>query len=148
MIQRWPTVLVLALVLTLGLGAAWAIRAGSGVGGTPVAPASATPHNICGGYTPTPDSEMAATQHSYTQLLSRYRQYQKYWHAYQKELMNCQQASPPDCASKDTQGDCGDQRLTQCLARVRAPLEMARNGVHDQAIALEWAAQQLAGKTE
>lgn len=148
MIQRWPTVLVLALVLTLGLGAAWSIRAGSGDGGTPVAPAPATPLTISGGYTTTPDSEMADTQHNYTQLISRYRQYQKYWHAYQKELLNCQQASPPDCATKDTQGDCSDQRLTQCRDRVRAPLEMARHGVHDQAIALEWAAQQLAGKTE
>lgn len=147
MIQKRRRVLVSILVL-LGLGTAWAIRAGSGAGGTHVAPASATPLTISGGYAPTPDNEMAATQHGYTLLLSRYRLYQKYWHTYQRAISDCQPSSPPDCASKNPPGGCSDAQLAQCLDRASAPLETARHSVHDQAIALEWAAQQLAGKTE
>jgi hypothetical protein len=142
--QVWFTVLVLSLVLMLGLSAGWAIGAGE----TQAAPASAVPSTVIWAYAPTPDSEMAATQQSYAQLLSRYRQYQKSWRAYQQVLKNCQKSSPSDCVLKVAQGDCGNQQSTQCLSRVITPLETARHQVHDQAIELEWAAQQLAANTE
>ena len=148
--QRWPAVWVLALIAALGLGAAWAIRAQGGAGGANAVPASTAPPVATARwrYPPTPDSDMAVTQRSYVLLNDRYRAYQKRWHAYQTQLRHCQEVTPPACGQNAMREHCDNRRWMPCLEPVMAPLATARNAVHDQAIALEEAAQQLAGKTE
>jgi len=148
--QRRPAVLALTLIAALGLGTAWTIRAQGGAGGTNAVPASAAPPVAMARwrYPPMPDTEMAVTQRSYALLNDRYHSYQKRWQAYQAQLRHCQDLTPPACGHNARQAHCDDRRLMPCLEPVMAPLATARNAVHDQAIALEEAAQQLAGKTE
>ncbi len=148
--QRWSKVLVSALVPALALGIAWTIRAEGGAGGTHAAPASVAPLLITarGRYPPTPDSEMATTQKNNELLGDRYREYQQRWQAYQVQLLRCQKIIPSACGQGSSRDHCVESRLVPCLVSVLAPLDTARHAVHDQAIELEEAAQQLAGKTQ
>ncbi|MGB9429724.1 MAG: hypothetical protein WCC11_07600 [Gammaproteobacteria bacterium] len=139
------TALVLALVMCCAWTRWYEVGSGSMRAAAPsVVPASAPVVTARWRYTLVPDDDMATIRHSYAALNVHYRKYQQAWRAYQKRLVHCQAIPPSVCALAESPERCGDQRMTQCLGGVVPALEAARNDVHDEAIELEEAAQQLA----
>ncbi len=99
-------------------------------------------------YAPVPPAKVAAMQQSYAKFGARYREYQHAWQRYVTQLHHCQYQPPKECVNTAQQTSCQDRALIQCLGAAIPELDQARGALHDQAIALEQAAQQIAGDTE
>ncbi len=99
-------------------------------------------------YAPVPPADVAAVQQSYTKFGVRYREYQHVWQAYVTQLHHCQTRPLAVCASGPQHAHCQDQLLMQCLGKVIPALDMTRGALHDQAIGLQQATQQIVGETE
>lgn len=142
------TVIVLALAL-LAAGFSWLAWPEHRASGAAQAAALSAPlFTARWRYAPVPEGDMAAIRQSDTQLDTRYHEYQRAWHAYVAQLHNCQTRPPALCTSGPQQAHCQSELLMQCLSTAIPTLASARGALHDQAIGLEQAAQQLAGDTE
>lgn len=99
-------------------------------------------------YTPVPQADLAAVQHREAQLELRRRAYQRAWQIYVMQLHRCRLSTQVNCVSGPQQVLCRDRALAHCLGAAIPGLDAARGALHDQTIALEQAAQRLAGETE
>jgi len=145
------TLAVMALVLALGLVSAVRIVAGGGgAHASPPSVASSMPAITARWrYQPVPGGDLGAVKRSDAQLARRYDAYQRAWSNYQKRLHHCEAVPLPAICTADTlHMQCQDQLLVTCLGPVIPALDAARGALHDEAIELEQAAQQLAGETE